>query len=249
MSRETRIGLLVSLGFVVVFGLILSELTGLKGPAPAPASPQKTAPTYTHTYPVPKLRTEQPRLPAVVRHQTPPVRPQAGRPRVAERTPPPVSAEIRRTGMWRRYIVRPSDSLIGIARKVYGRGNEHLYRRILQANRTSIDDESVVQPGQVLMIPPLSATEATGRRAASAEAAPDPARRATVPRPVAAAITREDPRAVRTHVVRRGETLHGIAWKYYGDDSRRTVERLINTNKAQLEGLDHLPQGLELRIP
>jgi len=38
MTRETRIGLLVGLGFIIMFGLVLTELTGSGKPAPLPSS-------------------------------------------------------------------------------------------------------------------------------------------------------------------------------------------------------------------
>ncbi len=55
----------------------------------------------------------------------------------------------------RYYTVRTNDTLIRIARRVYGRGGGRYYRRIYRANTNILEDESVVYVGQNLLIPPL----------------------------------------------------------------------------------------------
>lgn len=50
MTRETRIGLLVGLVFIVAFGVLLSELTGHSGPTPPPpAAAAEHVENYLHT--------------------------------------------------------------------------------------------------------------------------------------------------------------------------------------------------------
>jgi len=49
MTRETRIGLLVGLLFIITFGLVLSELTGTGAGPPAPAAAEESFDSYAHT--------------------------------------------------------------------------------------------------------------------------------------------------------------------------------------------------------
>ncbi|MGB2822248.1 MAG: hypothetical protein WBF17_14785, partial [Phycisphaerae bacterium] len=49
MTKETRIGLLVGLLFIVAFGLVLSELTGPDSSPPAPAAAEENFASYAHT--------------------------------------------------------------------------------------------------------------------------------------------------------------------------------------------------------
>jgi nucleoid-associated protein YgaU len=52
MTRETRIGLLVGLGFIVMFGLVLTELTGTGKPASLPPVLKDTATELAMTTPL-----------------------------------------------------------------------------------------------------------------------------------------------------------------------------------------------------
>jgi nucleoid-associated protein YgaU len=52
-------------------------------------------------------------------------------------------------GDW--YIVKADDTLSGIAKRFYGKGN--LYRRIIAANRSKIDDPDLIYQGMKLRIP------------------------------------------------------------------------------------------------
>jgi nucleoid-associated protein YgaU len=51
-----------------------------------------------------------------------------------------------------KYTVAPGDSLSKIAKHFYGDPNE--YPRIFDANRNQLKDPNLIQPGQVLVIPP-----------------------------------------------------------------------------------------------
>lgn len=53
----------------------------------------------------------------------------------------------------RTIVVRSGDTLWEIAERIYGDGT--LYRRILDANRATIPGIRSLQPGQVLIVPPL----------------------------------------------------------------------------------------------
>jgi LysM repeat protein len=56
---------------------------------------------------------------------------------------------------WRTYTVQPGDTLSLIARQLYG--NAGLWTIIFEANRDTMSNPSLIRPGQVLKIPPLSA--------------------------------------------------------------------------------------------
>ena len=49
MTKETRIGLLVGLLFIVMFGLVLSELAGTSTIPPTPAAAEENLENYVHT--------------------------------------------------------------------------------------------------------------------------------------------------------------------------------------------------------
>ena len=94
------------------------------GPEPPPAAPPRQE---VPIHPV-GADSAEPARPAR------PVRPE----------PPPV----------RTYKVVPGDTLIKIARKMYGREHEQEYLRIYRANQNRLRDPSRLQIGQVLVIPP-----------------------------------------------------------------------------------------------
>jgi len=282
MTRETRIGLLVGLGFIIMFGLVLSELTGT-APPPRPAEDVTAddAGPYAYTAladPGPggsesatdlaARRPEAPdradRDPAVVRSET--RRPTEPDRRLGTVTvsltgserpaPAPTGRRAPRgprtpTTGWRKYTVVSNDSLIKIARKVYGRGREMAYKRIYQANRDVLPNERTISPGQVLKIPPLSA--APVRRPGTTPPTGAPRKhyvtadlsdlaRVLSSRRVAGA-------GRRVYVVRHGDSLTKIARKMLDDDSRASVMKLYNANKDRLRDPNDLPVGVSLRIP
>ena len=256
MIRQTRVGLVIGLGFVVLFGLVLSELTSPDNSAVTPASGEIKS-TYPHTFAIDETRgASRERIVQIPRSRsaaearsdrsgaTSPARPRS--------IPPARPAQVRRAPSARiaKYAVKRGDTLIGIARKVYGPDHERQYMRIFQANRGILSDESTVSPGQVLVIPPLSHNSpAPGRTPAETR---QPERRGEtnlrgLPRPVPAAITRRPNQ--RVYVVKRGDSLPQIAYTFYHDDSRRSVMKIYDANEAKLRGKAHLPLGISLRIP
>ena len=154
----------------------------------------------------------------------------------------------------RVYTVRPNDNLIGIARQVYGMGNGRYYKRIYEANRRLLPDESTLSIGQELVIPPLEKPSSTPSAASPTGAGPPPTAREYVE--VDAAALRSHfaspaPRrpARRTYVVQRGDNLTGVARKVLNDDSPAAVQKLFNANRDTLESPDLLQVGMKLNIP
>jgi len=338
MTRETRIGLLVGLLFIIMFGLILSELAGTDTQFPSPVLGRASSggddlPMVEesqgdfHARPVPPpMGDREPTMvvadgtiPAVVGPAGPdsrafrvsllaeqdlarraPVadaargvtrRPGAdagGTVRVVEarRIPPAgdrarvvaprdavvdkaadrggardgrVPAGTRAAGP-KRYTVQPNDTLIKIARKVYGRDNWRQYKRIFDANRRTLKAEGVVRPGQVLVIPPLrdrpDAPVVFGPTLASDQFQPALRRLADdlgVPKAVD---TRRPPDAVgpmakshRIYKVRPGDNLTKIARDMLRDGSQAAVRRILKANKGKIQNPNLLQVGVELVIP
>lgn len=292
MTRQTRIGLLVGLAFIILFGLVLGELTGTADPAPAPEATEDAA-SYAHARRIEEIylpeepisiavpwatdagATEAENIGETVLaagpSETPssPVREASGRatgradslPESARQVPThSVTAGARTV---RTYTVRPNDSLIRIARVVYGANRWREYKRIYRANRDKLQDESTVQVGMVLVIPPLEdAASAGGPGTVAAAGAPAPNRptaRSELPATGEMTlaemarhfgVSRSGPtNAGRVYVVRHGDNLTRIARITLNDGSRTAVLRLYNANRDRLSSPDHLPVGLALRIP
>jgi len=266
VSRETKVGLLVGLIFIGLFGLILSFRAGSEavGHANLPIGESQKHRTMARAvrhdvdpfieHSVLEIsgtgglaagrETREERLPAPdsIRAAESPARTvsevgviaagpsevatpvgetpsassaESGSPtaRGAESGPPSAPATP-------RYVVRPNDSLVLIARRFYGAQGDRLWRRIYEANRSVLSDPNRLRPGQELVIPgveappalaaSVSAPEADGVRTVTAEDLADMfgARSdlSEAPSPPPA-----------TYTVREGDTFYGIAGRLYGN--------------------------------
>jgi len=272
MTRETRIGLLVGLLFIVMFGLVLSELTD---DSPQPVDRRESvgdevATTIEHFPSV--LRAEPGRVELAAAGRADPVVDSPAQPaHPAQSTAQPTvrSRLLRGAGTSLaaerqlptspqtaagRYVVKPNDSLIRIARKVYGRGQEQQYKLIFQANRGVLADESTLQVGQELVIPPLPQRRA--RPSEAGQDAPQAGRRQHYQQQDMEQLRRrfgsgDSPpaRRSRTYVVRSGDSLTTIAQHMLGDDSRAAVMKIFDANRNKLQSPDRLSVGVELEIP
>lgn len=80
------------------------------------------------------------------------LQPLAAIPRAAVRLGSTLSETAAALVLWKQYVVRPGDTLMGIAGALYGDTSQ--WRRIAQANR--IDNPRAITPGQTLSIPRLT---------------------------------------------------------------------------------------------
>ena len=278
IRTRTRIAMLVGLLFIVLFGLVLSELTATPRAAPADPSPQSQR-SYVF---LPATEPDDANIPFAAepprgargagrrRVESSTVAPGRGRPRgeqVRVRLSGAPMAAIRTHGTRRpatartaraprTYKVQANDTLIGIARKVYGRRHWREYKRIVAANRDRLTDEAKISIGQVLVIPPLPASRSPSP---AARPRPAPPRPPSVsgrgdPREVSLAelsgkLAAQSPRPQSVYVVRAGDNLTKIARRKLGDGSREGVLRLYRANRDKLTSLDELAVGMALRIP
>ena len=77
------------------------------------------------------------------------------------------------------------------------------------------------------------------------QAAPAPRRTPTRGNPPA----RDGSRSPRHHVVVAGDSLTRIAGKYYGSQSRKVIEAVFGANRAILSDADHLSLGMKITLP
>lgn len=155
--------------------------------------------------------------------------------------PPPAAAAAPGAGSGvRTHTVRKGDTLIRIARSVYG--DERMWREVARIN--GIEGETI-RVGQVLRLPPIEslggsiADAPTGHRTGSPGGSPGGVKPAATPPPRPAASR------PATYTVRRGDTLGEIARRTLG--SARRWRELAEFN--DLEDEDFIPVGMVLRLP
>ncbi len=190
MTRETRVGLLVGMVFIVAFGLILSELTVTTSSGTASESfgdiKEVASPGWAPLIAPPMVIQPEPSPITVAQVEPPSERTQvaevsmqrqgelAARPialialsRQGTRNPNRVANTVmvrKRLSRPRTYTVQEGDSLRRIARNVYGR--EERYMEIFRANQKIMSDPSRVYVGQELIIPKLQQQAAAASPAA-----------------------------------------------------------------------------------
>jgi len=280
MTRETRIGLVIALVFIISFGLILSELTG------SSSSPREQGIRIT-------TKLTRPSFPGIIKvSDSSELEPIAAAPQEKDldneeehpRTEaialaaqdPEAASETDRDprlspGGEREcvvgpltHVVRPGDTLWGIARKFYGEGNEARYKEIVAANCGTLGDEYLLQVGQQLVIPGVpGAVREQEKPTFGAERPSLPVVPPPTPAPQrvemdleelqryfsSAARSGEEKRSGRIYVVREGDNLTTIARGQLHDASPESVTRLYNANRDKIRDPDMLPVGIRLRIP
>jgi LysM repeat protein len=155
-------------------------------------------------------------------------------PRTSTQTPPALV-----------HTVVAGDSAYRLAQRYLGDGR--LWSRIVEANPKAFGPNGSVQIGARLNIPGASApAQATSTQAARSQTA-----RTTQP---AQAARPQPPRATQAttvktanYVVKRGDTLGGIAQRELGTAKR--AGEILELNRSIIKNPDNLPAGATLRLP
>ncbi|WP_197441329.1 LysM peptidoglycan-binding domain-containing protein [Thalassoglobus neptunius] len=169
-------------------------------------------------------------------------------------SPTPVASGDSHSGVQPTYIVRPGDTLSGIAHRTLGQAS--LFRKIFESNRDVLESPDDLRPGLTLRIPQLQEstvqTSLTEMESSASDLPVD-----SQPSEETSQISVSEKAPVlplnfipppkgRRHVVQAGETLESIAVRYYG--SPKGVTRLRSENPALTGAARRLQPGTVLRI-
>ena len=261
MSTETKIGLIIGLGFIVCFAVLLAN-----------SDPeQKSAVQWTHVVDgVGPNRFDSQPPPKVVQvkrasglkvagawaahpdHVSPP------RKRVSIRSDRPSNLPLRQpvpATMGNRQHAAPSSS--PPPDQLVDGGVSSAQTLDATAATPLVDAQDKVRLREYLnarknpQSQPSAAGEPTGNIATkdetsrTNEAAPSPRRtprRSNMP-------ARGGARSPRRHVVVAGDTLTRIAGKYYGSQSQKVIDAIFDANRANLPDADHLSLGMKITLP
>ena len=115
------------------------------------------------------------------------------------------------------YVVERGDTLVGIARKHYG--DSMLWRKVYDANRSTIENPNGIWPGMKLVMP----------------SGPEPKPTETI--------------VARTYTVKSGDTFYGVARQVYGTGTKWRMLYDANRDTLDLTGAGRLSPGMVLRVP
>lgn len=241
MTRDSRIGLLVGLMFILAFGLILTEMINPTPPGTDPSTANgesENLGSYRHASSA--RRDEAPVVDRPEPERLAAYTEQRGNSR---------ETSVRETDGSRplaMYTVQRGDTLRAIASRFYGENMGDYYVRIVEANRDRMRDGSTIYVGQVLVIPALSdrrvqADQGRHYREMTLEEARDHFRTDST--------ETQQPQGQRRYTVRPGDTLTSIARRMMHDDSPSAVRRLYEANRGWIADPDSIPTGVALVIP
>jgi len=131
----------------------------------------------------------------------------------------------------RWHTVRKGERLIGISRQYYQTGA--YWKAILEANKHILSDPRKLRPGMKILIPPKPGqrlSQSTGKDRAGVQ--------------LSAA---RSPGDARVYVVKKNDTLYGIARELYG--SGLGWRKLLSANADQLDRPEDLRDGMTLIVP
>jgi nucleoid-associated protein YgaU len=128
------------------------------------------------------------------------------------------------------HVVARGETLSGISKKHYNTVTK--WKDILAANKDLISTPEDLRPGMKLVVP--NTTAAVAPVAASA---------ATSANTLAAGAAA----AARTYTVKKGDTLYGIAMRFYSSGSQH--KRLLRANRDQLQTAQDLRPGMVIDVP
>ncbi len=261
MARETKVGLLAGLAFIVCFAVILTN-SGQRDPLPASS---RTADA--------SRRQAAVRTPSPARHQAKRQRPRSGMPttaggasgkrpavRFGSATPPGHQAKRPANPEWRRTV--PATEYQPQLRPAHG-ADAGLRDQPIRSPSTSLssrpsqlrDAVSRTTSSSGALNEQLRPASNHGPADAPGTAQPANPRRSTSPaqhttRDRSPAPTQTKRRAVLTnYTVAPGDTLTRIAAHHYGKASRRFINAIVAANRSAIADPDKLRAGIDLVIP
>jgi nucleoid-associated protein YgaU len=224
MTKETRVGLLLALVFIVVFGMVLSELRRPNESIENDlAQPVVEESYYNPTQP------PQPELQMGRRHSydVAPSAEVAGRDESVE----PDRADVE--------IIAPVPTSVADSRTLQPLGPT--------PTQPPADDNGFLAHGAAL---PTETTEETMPAIDSPQPSnPTASHVATVAPQTASASAETATQAPRRYVVREGDSLSSIAAAVYGEEYRHLFKKIYEANREQLPNVNTVYVGQELRIP
>ncbi|MCL5667139.1 MAG: putative Ig domain-containing protein [Patescibacteria group bacterium] len=120
------------------------------------------------------------------------------------------------------YTVKRGDTLWSIAQRFYGDGSR--WREILEANTDKVKNPRTMRVGITLVIPGVPAGATIGSSAGAATPAAELQRiKAELGSPI---------QPLGTYTVKRGDTLWGLAQRYYGDGTKWIYIQAANAEKV-----------------
>jgi nucleoid-associated protein YgaU len=248
MTRETKIGLLVGLAFIIVIGVLLSDhmadatrppqalmadkQTVMKGTAVPGGQGTAQAPlTITDVRPAGPILVQPPDGPKsdILVGPQPGGRIVIGEPptepvKPDESTESPVAV--------RTYKAEPGDTLSKMARKLLGGDTRANRELIMKSNPSLVKDPHKVVSGQSYQIPVAPPINTANREARGTPALPvtiDPATTGVV------------------YTTREGDTLWKIAREQVGSTS--AVESIMELNRDVLKAGDKIRPNMKLKLP
>ena len=120
------------------------------------------------------------------------------------------------------YTVKPGDTLSKIAEMHYGRGHGNKYMLIFDANRATVKNPNMIQPGWILRIPPFVEEEVFYEEGDGGDI---------------------------IYTVRPGDTLWKIAEMHYGKGRGAKYTVIAAANSNLIKNPDLIHPGWVLRIP
>jgi nucleoid-associated protein YgaU len=255
MARETKVGLLVGMGIILLIGIIVSDhlsvvhhqtvaqmedfgnvaQNSVDGQAnfnpDAPDAPDKIARGDTPLgEPVPANRVVPVPLPNetinALDHRQPGAAPQPPAPRLADAPKPAPPQQLA------MHVVKHGDTAYQLARHFYKNGE--MWTLIQKANPATVGPKGQLKDGTTLVIPK--------------PAIPEELAQTGLLEPVDAAnASGIDGEPVRLIAVRKNQTLRSIARERLGDAGR--VKELLQLNADQLQKESDLRPGMLLRLP
>lgn len=233
MARETKVGLLVGLAFIICFAIILANhgqrgllvetmpgfaITGTKGSGQTPPreagrpanQSDRSVTTAPTVMPGATIASTPPRVDRDLTVKTSPLKLHFQDPNIAAGQPAEMGA---------------------MAQQI-----EELKSQItdLLAQNQASNTPHVATPSTAGGVT-LTATPVTGQQ--------------TNLVPPASSTDRDQAVSNRRHVVGPGDTLSRIADRYYGSKSGRAVRLIFEANRAAIKDIDRVPLGVELVIP